>query len=99
MAPTLTLYGQPGEIVLTGTVTNFDVGKSIEINAKGVVHKYDLNDGDIQYSISPEVATGTTVTVTERTDETTRKTITISPATKTKVSVDPIPSAGAHPDR
>src|SRR5437899_49203 len=73
---------QPGEVVITGTVTNFEVGKTIEIDAKGVSHKYDLNSADILYSISPEVAVGITVMVTERTDANRHKTITIAPLPK-----------------
>ena len=72
----------PGEVVITGTVTSFEVGKSIEIDAKGVSHKYDLNNVDILYSISPEVATGTTVTATERTDANGHKTVNIALAAK-----------------
>src|SRR5262249_6793837 len=71
---------QPGEQVMTGTVTSFDRARSIEIDVKGVAHKYDLSNADIAYSISPEVATGLTVIVTERTDANNKKSVSIVPA-------------------
>ena len=61
--PTQTSDDKPGQVTIVGTVTSFDVGKSIEVNSNGVPHKYDLNNSDIVYSISPEVATGMTVKV------------------------------------
>lgn len=84
LALALTLNAQPGEATINGTVTTYDAAKSIEIDSKGTSHKYDLNDGDIQYSISPEVSTGSYVTVTVRIDENKRKNITIAPAPKPK---------------
>ena len=84
----LTVSAQPGESTLNGTVTSYDAAKSIEIDSKGTSHKFDLNDGDIQYSISPEVATGMYVTVTIRIDENKHKNITIVPAPKPKPGVD-----------
>ena len=67
-----------GQVVVTGTVISYEVAKSIEVNASGVAHKYDLNDSDTTYSISPEVATGRTVTVTETTGAEGRKSISIA---------------------
>ena len=39
--------------------------------------QYDLNDGDTTYAIGPEVAAGTNVVVTERTDSEGHKTVSI----------------------
>ena len=76
-----TLYAQAtsqaGQTVVVGTVTNYDVGKTIEVDAKGTLHKYDLNNADTTYSISPEVATGVSVKVTETTDASGHKTLAI----------------------
>jgi hypothetical protein len=77
-----TSAGKPGQVVTIGKVTNFDVGKSIEVDAKGVPHKYDLNNADMSFSVSPEVATGMTVKITERTDANGHKTVTIEPSKK-----------------
>ncbi len=68
-----------GQVKVTGTVTHYEVAKSIEIDANGVAHKYDLNDSDIVYSIGPEVAEGSAVTVTETTNAEGHKTISIGP--------------------
>lgn len=68
-----------GQSKVTGTVTHYAVAKSIEIDANGVAHKYDLNDSDIVYSIGPEVAEGSAVTVTETTNAEGHKTISIGP--------------------
>ena len=70
---------QAGQVVLNGTVAHYDVAKSIEVTADGTSHKYDLNDADTVYSISPEVAEGSTVTVTETTDSQGHKSISIAP--------------------
>jgi len=73
---------KPGQMTMVGKVTNFDVGKSIEVDAKGMVHKYDLNNADTTFSIGPEVATGMTVKIVERTDSSGHKTVTIEPSSK-----------------
>jgi hypothetical protein len=81
LASSVTVYAQAdskaGQIVVLGTVTNYDVGKTIEVDAKGTLHKYDLNNSDITYSISPEVATGVSVKVTETTDANGHKAVAI----------------------
>src|SRR5438105_340107 len=40
----------------TGTVKSYEAGKMIEVEAKGVPHRYDLSSADATYTISPDVA-------------------------------------------
>jgi len=70
--------GKAGQVTVTGTVTRFEVAKSIEVDSGGVSHKYDLNESDTVYSISPEVAAGRTVTVTQTADGEGHRTVTIA---------------------
>ena len=75
---------KPGQVTMTGKVTSFDAGKSIEIDAKGNPLKYDLTSSDTVYSVSPEVANGMAVKVIEKTDAAGHKTVTIEPRSKAK---------------
>ena len=78
---------KPGQVVTIGKVSNLDMGKTIEVDAKGVPHKYDLNNADVSFSLSPEVATGMTVKITERTEANGHKTVMIEPLSSKKPSV------------
>jgi hypothetical protein len=75
---------KPGQVTVTGKVTSFDAGKSIEISSKGDRLKYDLTSTDTVYSVSPDVASGMTVKITEKTDDSGHKTVTIEPRSKAK---------------
>jgi hypothetical protein len=67
---------------VTGTVKTFEVGKSIEVDAKGTAHKYDLTSTDMTYTISPDVKVGMTVKLMESKDASGRTTVTIEPVKK-----------------
>jgi hypothetical protein len=71
-------------VMVTGTVKAFEAGKSIEVDAKGTSHKYDLTSADTTYTINPDVAVGSEVKLTERTDSSGHKTVTIEPSGKAK---------------
>src|SRR5262249_15961340 len=67
---------------LSGTVKNFEPGKTIEVEAKGAPRSYDLTASDTTYNIRPDVAVGTKVKVVEKTDATGHKTVSIEPTGK-----------------
>jgi len=66
----------------SGTVKAYEPGKTIEVDAKGAPHTYDLTSPDTTYTISPDVAVGTKVKLVEKTDAAGHKTVTIEPVGK-----------------
>ena len=64
-------------MVTTGTVKTYEAGKSIAIDAKKGPKTYDLTSTDMTVTVSPDVKVWSKVKVTEKTDVTGRKTITI----------------------
>jgi hypothetical protein len=50
---------------LTGTVKAYEPGKSIEVDAKGAPHTYDLTAPDMAITVSPDVKVGSKVKVME----------------------------------
>lgn len=69
---------------VTGTVITFAAGKTIEVEANGTLHKYDLTKPNASFEVSPDVKTGSNVMLKERTDADGRTTITIEPRVKAK---------------
>jgi len=62
---------------VTGTVKNCEPGKSIDVEAKGETHSYDLTKTDATFTISPDVKAGSEVRLTDKTDSTGHQTVTI----------------------
>ena len=63
---------------VTGTVTAFEAGKSIEVEANGKKQSFDLDDSNETVSVSSEVAIGGKVKVVEKTDKMGKKSLTVS---------------------
>jgi hypothetical protein len=62
---------------LTGTVKAYEPGKSIEVDAKGGAHTYDLTATDMTVTVGADVKVGSKVKVAEKPDSTGKKTVTI----------------------
>ena len=77
-------FGQKQTTTLkaTGTVKAYEAGKTIEVEAKGAPHVYDLTSPDATYAISPDIAVGSKVKVMEKMDPTGHKMVTIEAAGK-----------------
>lgn len=67
---------------VTGTVKTYETGKTLEIDANGKTHKYDLTKTDTTYTISPDVKAGSQVRLIEEKDAHGRMTVTVEPAGK-----------------
>src|SRR5258708_2831833 len=84
----LTAYAQqsapdkPKTLKATGTVKAYEAGKTIEVEAKGAPHTYDLSASETTYTISPDVAVGSKVKPTEKTDSAGRKMVRIETSGK-----------------
>jgi len=63
---------------VVGTVTAYEAGKSIEVEANGKKHSFDLDDSNETVSVSSEVAIGGKVKVVEKTDKMGKKSLTVS---------------------
>ncbi|HXB73573.1 MAG TPA: hypothetical protein VNY05_35370 [Candidatus Acidoferrales bacterium] len=64
-------------VKLSGTVKAYEPGKSIEVDAKGAPHVYDLAAPDMTVTVSPDVKIGGKVKVTEASDSSGKKTVMI----------------------
>src|ERR1041384_6941578 len=53
---------------ITGTVKSYEPGKSIEVDAKGAPHTYDLTATDQTVPVNPDVKVGSKVKVMEKPD-------------------------------
>ena len=68
----------------TGTVKAYEPGKTIEVEAKGAPHTYDLTSPDTTYTIAPDLEVGAKVKLVEKTDAAGHKTVTIEPTGKSQ---------------
>ena len=63
---------------ISGTVKSYEPGKSIEVDAKGTPHTYDLTSADMTVTVGADVKVGSKVKVAEKPDSSGKKTVTIN---------------------
>jgi hypothetical protein len=63
---------------MVGTVTSFDAGKSIEVEANGKKSTFDLDDSNETVNVASDIAVGSKVKVVEKTDKDGKKTISVA---------------------
>lgn len=69
---------RPQPVVFTAIVTGYKADKTLQLDAKGKAYSYELSQTEVTFKIDTNIRVGGTVQVTDGTDVTGHRTVTVT---------------------